>query len=353
MKTISALFVASLFGSLSHADPTNQVVTVLGEFPQRPGNPAVGPDGTVYFSMHPFDNPEFSVMRLENGAAVPYPSEAMSRDFGSVIGIQATQDGSVWMLDMGSEDLSPKLVGWDSETDQLKAVYTVPREARVPNSFLQDFAIDEKRQKAFLADMSRGGLIDASEPAIVVIDLQTGDTRRVLSGDPVFQPSETPIIAEGKEMQMRDTDGTVHPIKLGLNPIAIDPENEWIYFGPMTPGNLYRVPAAVLGDFSQPEEVIRDSIEIYAEKPSSDGIAAGKNGVVYITNVDESRIDAADGGGTNPWAVDDRLIWPDAIAIGPDGKAVVVANQLNRAAVFNDGQSLAEPPYLILEISDN
>lgn len=38
-------------------------VEVLSELTEHPGNPAVGLDGTVYFSMHPFDAPEYKVMQ--------------------------------------------------------------------------------------------------------------------------------------------------------------------------------------------------------------------------------------------------------------------------------------------------
>lgn len=48
-------FFLGTFGQLAFAEPQ---VTVLSELQQRPGNPAVGPDGTIYFSMHPFDKPE-------------------------------------------------------------------------------------------------------------------------------------------------------------------------------------------------------------------------------------------------------------------------------------------------------
>lgn len=343
--------IALAIGMISiaaHAAPT---VSVLGQINQRPGNPAITPDGTVYFSMHPFDAPEFKVMRLDNGKTVPYPNEKISSSFAAVIGIQATQDGTLWWLDMGSAEVSPKLVGWDTKTHQLKAMHVIPREVSVANSFHQDFCIDEKRQVAFIADMSRGGMIDNSEPAMVVVDLKTGAARRVLSGTPVFQPSNTPVIAEGQPMLVTDDAGTVHPIKLGLNPITIDPENEWVYFGAMTPGKLYRVPAAVLGDFSQADAAIERAIEIYADKPSCDGIAAGKNGKIYITNVNQSAISIADASGTRIWAQDERLVWPDGLYVAPDGSVVVTVNQLSRAALFNEGKSRAAKPYQLLRIT--
>ncbi|MEM9446390.1 MAG: L-dopachrome tautomerase-related protein [Verrucomicrobiota bacterium] len=351
MKCIQVL-IYSLFVSASVllAGPSLKVICKLD---QRPGNPAVTPDGTVYISMHPFDQPEFKIMILKSGKAVPYPNEEVSKNHAAVIGIQATQDGALWWMDMGNQDISPKLVGWDTRNNRLKAIHVIPKEVRVANSFLQDFAIDEKRQRVFVADMSRGNLIDKSEPAIIVLDLSTGQTRRVLSGHPFYQPDESPIIAEGKAMQTKDANGFVYPIKLGLNPIAIDPENEWVYFSTMTAGKLYRVPSEILGDYAKSDEEIESKIETYGDKPSSDGIAAGENGVVYVTNVDENAISMMDDSGTKTWIKDDKqLIWPDAAYIAPDKSVVVTVNQLNRAPAFNDGKSLAEKPYTVVRIKE-
>jgi sugar lactone lactonase YvrE len=349
---LRSLFIFSIVAIVNQNANANPQLAVIAELEQRPGNPAVTPDGTVYFSMHPFDNPEFKIMRLDDGKATPYPNKEMSSGLVAVIGIQATQDGTLWWLDMGNDSISPKLTGWDTGADKLKAIHVIPREVSVANSFHQDFAIDEKRGKAFIADMSRGGMIDKSEPAIVVVDLNTGQTRRVLSGHDVFQPGDEPLMAEGKAMQLKDDNGKVHDIKLGLNPIAIDPENEWVYFSTMTAGKMYRVPSEVLGDFEKSDETIEAAIEEYGDKPHSDGIAVGAAGVVYVTNVNDNAITIIDESGTRDWVKDDSLIWPDGAYVAPDGSVVVTVNQLNRAAAFNNGKSLAEKPYTLIRITE-
>ncbi|MEO1351705.1 MAG: hypothetical protein AAFW84_23355 [Cyanobacteria bacterium J06635_15] len=92
------------------------------------------------------------------------------------------------------------------------------------------------------------------------------------------------------------------------------------------------------------------AIEPFAEKPSSDGIAADGQGRVYITNVAENAISIADATGTRIWAQDHRMVWPDGVYVAPDGSVVATINQLNRAASFNGGTSGAETPFLILRI---
>ncbi|MEM9009198.1 MAG: L-dopachrome tautomerase-related protein, partial [Cyanobacteria bacterium P01_F01_bin.86] len=257
------------------------------------------------------------------------------------------------ILDMGSAETSPKLLGWDVQNNILKAVHYLPDEVNVANSFHQDFAIDEVRRRAFIADMSRGGIIDASNPAIVVVDLDTGQTRRVLGGHESLQPETGAImIAEGEPLTFTDEQGNRYPVELGLNPIAIDAQNEWVYFSTIHPGTLYRIPAETLGNFAIDEADLAAAIAPFAEKPSSDGIAADGQGRVYITNVADNAISIADETGTRIWAQDSRFVWPDGVYVAPDGSVVATINQLNRAAPFNGGTAGAEPPFLIIRIQE-
>ncbi|MEM8867128.1 MAG: L-dopachrome tautomerase-related protein [Verrucomicrobiota bacterium] len=340
-----------LLGALASAAPT---VEILAELNQRPGNPAVGPDGTVYFSMHPFDEPNYKVMQLgDDGSFFPFPSEAISKRFAAVIGIQTDSKGRVWILDMGSADSSPKLFAWDTVNDRVFKVIYLPKEALVENSFVQDFALDEKRGQAYIADMSRGGMIDASEPAIIVVDLEIGGARRILQGHPMLQPAPGKVmITEGTPTTFTDEAGTHHPLEIGLNPIAIDAQNEWVYFSTIHPGYLYRAPAEKLADrFLRPSRLI-ETFERFAPKPTSDGIAADGKGRVFITNLEDNAISIADESGTRIWVQDDRFIWPDGVYVAPDGSIVATINQLNRAAPFNKGIDGSKPPYYIVRIKE-
>lgn len=255
------------------------------------------------------------------------------------------------MLDMGSATISPKLVGWNTKENKLAAVHYLPKEVSVANSFHQDLVVDEKRRVAFIADMSRSGMIDESEPAIVVVNLDNGQMRRVLQGHEYFQPkSGATMMADGKPMLFTDGEGEKHPVELGLNPIAIDGNNEWVYFSTMNPGPLYRVKSEILGDFGKTDDQIATAIEKFGDKPSCDGIAADSSGRVFITNVDENSISVATAEGTKIWFQDDRLVWPDGLAFTKDGAVIVTVDQLCRAAPFNDGSDGAVKPFLIMKI---
>ena len=347
---IAASFLIAATASYAIAAPQAEVI---GQFQQRPGNPAVGPDGTVYFSMHPFDNPKFKVMKLVDGKGVPYPNEKVSSSFAAVIGVWAESNGLLWMLDMGSPTTSPKLVGWDTKENKLAATHYLPKEVSVANSFHQDVVVDEKRRSAYIADMTRGGMIDESNPAIVVVNLVTGQMRRVLQGHEFFEPkSGATMMAAGMPMLFMDAQGKKHSVELGLNPIAIDGKNEWVYFSTMNPGTLYRVKSELLGDFSKSDQEIEGGIERFADKPSCDGMVADSSGRVFITNVDKSAISVATTEGTSIWFQDDRLVWPDGLAITKDGAIIVTVDQLCRAAPFNGGSDGAVKPFVIMKIKN-
>ena len=331
------------------AQAASAELEVLAEFDERPGNPAVGADGTIYVSMHPFDAPDIKVVRMdEEGGASPYPSEEIARSFAAVIGIAATRDGVLWILDMGSPEQSAKLLGWNTRTNRLEAVYYIPREASVGNSFFQDLAIDQTRKRAFIADMSRSDLVGDSRPGIVVVDLETGAIRRRLEGHPLLQ-AHGEQRAEGQTMAFTGPDGVAQPLQLGLNPIGIDELDRYVYFSTIASGTVYRVAAETLGDPDLSDVQIAEAVEAFGQKPTSDGIAvAGET--VYVTDVDTSAILALTADGLTTVSDDPRLIWPDAIAIDGQGALVATVNQLNRAPPFNGGESGAEPPFLLVRI---
>ncbi|MEM1109119.1 MAG: L-dopachrome tautomerase-related protein [Planctomycetota bacterium] len=353
MRLVSAIAVCVLLcWAPAVLGQTPKPFEVLAELDQRPGNPTVGPDGTVYFSMHPMDGPEFKVMRLgENGTAEPYPTAKFSRSLSAVIGIAATRDGVLWVLDMGGPESTAKLVGWDTTTETLHAVHYLPKkEVSVANSFFQDFAIDEVRGKAFIADMSRGDMVGESRPGIVVVDLDTGHARRVLEAHPALQPKEDrPATAEGNPMTFTGPDGQTQPLRLGLNPIGIDQANRYVYFSTITPGPMYRIDAALLGDPAATEEQLAAAIEDVGPKPTSDGIAVDGE-TVYITNLEDNAITALRDGKLHDVARHAELSWPDGVAVAADGSLVVTVNQLHRVPAFNGGEDGGEPPFMVVRI---
>jgi hypothetical protein len=252
---------------------------VAARLDDRPGNPALTPDGRLILSLHPFPYGEPSPYRvvevLEDGGTRPFPNDAWSTapdedgvGLSAVIGVQSDRRGVVWILDMGDEGLPPKLVAWDTHRDELHRIVTIPPHATVPNSFQQDFAIGEVRWTIFIADVGRGDLFGPSNPAIVAVDLNTGYVRRALEDHESLLPEEgLSVEIEGRTIRAENAQGEFDEPRIGLDPIVIDPANEWVYYGSVHGTSVYRVRAADLLERGLSKEELTRRAERYGEKP--------------------------------------------------------------------------------------
>ena len=328
-------------------DPEFEVVATLE---QGPGNIAVTPQGRIFISQHQFYNPEYRVLELlPDGSTVPWPSDAWSRAPGpdglglnAVLGLRSDPRGVVWLLDNGGD--VPKVVAWDSVADRLERVIHVPAPATRPGSLHNDLAVDVINDALYLADV--GG---DNGPAIVVVDLRTGLSRRVLEGHPSVQAEDIAMIVEGREVRLGEG-AEAAPARIGLNPITIDPSYTWVYFGAMHGDDVWRVRARDLADPDLSADELGRRVERYGEKPVSDGISMDAGGHVYITDVSNTAIGVTGPSGQYRIYIQDaeRLVWADGISSGPGGWMYATVNKLNRSAVLNGGEDVSEAPYYVV-----
>lgn len=139
--------------------------------------------------------------------------------------------------------------------------------------------------------------------------------------------------------------------RVGVNPIALDSDAQWLYFGPMHGRSMYRIGTADLRDRALAPETLGDRDERWADKPISDGISLDAAGNLYLGDQAANAIGVITPGRQYRTLVDDpRLSWVDAFSLGPDGHLYPVANQRHRTAVPNGGEDIAQPPYLVLRI---
>ncbi len=338
--------------SAALAGPTIEEVAQLQE---APGNITVSPDGRIIMSLHQFFSPRLRVVELTaDRELIAFPNEAWSGGdarfhvaLDSVLGIQTDGQGTVWMLDNGMRGrVTPKLVGWDSRNDRLARVIYLPPPATTVDAFVNDLAVDEKHDAIYIADPAAGG-----NAALIVVDLVTGLARRVLEGHRSVIPEDVDLIIGGNPVQIQRADGTVVRPRVGVNPIALDGDSEWLYFGPMHGTSLYRVATEdLLNSRLEPPELAK-RVERYGDKPICDGISLDADGNVYITDVGNDAIGVVgQDGDYRVLVLDPRLSWPDAFSFGPDGYLYTVANQLHRTATLNAGTSVVEPPYRVFRL---
>ncbi|MDY6936647.1 MAG: L-dopachrome tautomerase-related protein [Cyanobacteriota bacterium] len=329
------------------AQTEERSIEIVAETELAPGNITVTPDGRIIVSMHQFFNPEYPVMELtDDGKLVPFPNSEFS-SLDAVLGIQADANGVVWMLDNGLRSgVPPQIVGWNTQSDSLETTIPLPPDAIASNSFLNDLAVDLTHNTIYIADTTRGG-----NPALIVVDLATGNARRVLENHASVIAENADMVVEGNLLQQQRPDGsTVNP-RIGVNPIALDPDDEWLYYGPMTGTQMYRIPTADLLDETLSDAELEQRVEAYGERPNSDGISVDGAGNVYITDIGENAIGVTRPDGTYQQLVSETwLSWPDAFSFGPDGNLYGVANQLHRTAALNAGEDISDPPFVIFRL---
>ncbi|MHC8308171.1 L-dopachrome tautomerase-related protein [Pseudomonas sp. GT1P32] len=338
----------------------SSALEVFATFPvERPGNPTVMPDGRVLVSVSAIIAPSISVRAVsENGEHAAYPDEVWAgkpgvdgRGMSAVIGIRTDPQGIVWILDMGSPQQQPRLIAWNDREQRLHRLIVLPQNVLRPSSFTQDFVIDWRRQRIYIADMTMNPSGASDYPAIVVVDLQSGLSWRSLECYPGLMPGDVPLMVAGKPLSRRTPDGEVIAYQYGLNPIAIDPLGRWVYFGSMSARKVYRIATEIL---AQPaaDAPLSEAVEYWCEKPHCDGFDVDALGNVYVTDIANSAIGLASPAGYRILAQDDRLLaWPDGVELDAQGKWLyITANQLHRHPLLNAGEDASQPPFHVLRL---
>ncbi len=348
-KTAAALSAGLLILLLSACDRAPEL-DVVATLDQAPGNITITPDKRVIFSLHQFFAPDWRVAEWTAQGLRPFPNPdiASSRDpevtLHSVLGIQSDSHGIVWMLDNGMRgSATPKLVAWDTRLNQLHKVIMLPEPITPSDAFVNDLAIDETHDAIYITDPAGG-----DNAALIVVNMGNGEARRVLQGHRSVVPEDMDLVIAGQAVEIRQADGSTVRPRVGANPIALDAQNEWLYYGPMHGASLYRVRVSDLLDRAMDAGALSDKVERYGRKPISDGISIDNDGNVYITDLENNAIGVIDHSREyRIYTTDQRLSWPDALSFGPDDRLYTVSNQLHRSAFLNAGQQAASPPFYI------
>ncbi len=228
---------------------------IVAKLPQSVGNIAFTPDNQIIFSHHPFFSPDIRVARLTSPTTFePFPNadwntprKGTDQYLDNVLGLRSDENGIVWIIDMGFRTgITPKLVGWNTRTDKLERVYYMPEPITRPGSQPQDIVIDQKNRKFYIADEDIGPGGNGMQAAIIVIDMDTGLSRRLLEGDHSTIPEDVPITVDGKDLTVPGKDGKPQIIKVGCDGITMDMKSEWLYYAPLSGRSVYRLKVADL-----------------------------------------------------------------------------------------------------------
>lgn len=200
---------------------------------------AVSPSGRIFVCFPSWGiHPDYHVGELLNGTVYPYYELEDHASFRCVQSVYSDGSETLWVLDAGtrpSGNAAPsdaKLLMVDLMRNAISQTYTIPADALLPDSVLNDVRIDNARGVAFITDSGHGG--------VLVLDLATGDAWRALTDIPEVRANIQAIyFPNGLYTNLAHTDG-----------LELDAEKKRLFFSSLGSDILYSVPTAALLDRS-------------------------------------------------------------------------------------------------------
>ncbi len=276
------------------------------------------------------DDVPISVAFLENGEPVPFPdaswqnwqkSDEFDKKFVAVQSVVVDEKDNVWVLDTGNPKFqgliqgAARLFKFDVEGRLLETHNFVAPVVK-SNSYLNDVRINHETGHAYLTDSAAGGL--------VVLELASGDARRVLDEHASTMAEDITVVIDGTPWIQDGEPRKVHSDGIALN------TDGYVYYQALTADTLYRIPVLDLNNPAIDDEVLAAKIETVAEVGPSDGLLAGPNGEVYLSSLELNAIRAYLPNGEIVVVHEDpQIAWPDSFAMGPDGMLWVTASKIH------------------------
>jgi sugar lactone lactonase YvrE len=255
----------------------------------------------------------------------------------------------LFALDTGSTNLS----GCDPDLAALWVVDLTSNEVRrhsfdrtilFRTSYLNDLAVDAHHGVAYLVDS--GG---EAPNALLVLDLETGTTRRVLDDHPTVRAGPP---ASPEAFRVGDTSLVSPDFRIGATAAARSPDGATVYW--TKPDTLCSIPSGALRDESlRPGDLDRFIHSWPRRDFAADGIDQDHQGRLVMTDVTNNAVTRFDpaSGEYERIASDPRIDWPDGIAFAIDGSCYVTASQMHRSGMFDGGADRRHPPFAVLRIA--
>ncbi len=323
---------------LPHLSAADSKPEVIFQLPLAPSGLSILPDGGFLISVSFEEKPQNRVIVVgRTGESKPFPSTPLSQaapaealQLDAIMGLQCTDSGTVWMLDNGRRsEFPPKVIAWDATHSRLQRVFNLAAPAVLPDSLLDDLAVDPERPFVYLNDPASG-----QDAALIVLDTGTGLARRVLQGHPAVVPvAGLDLSIDGQKLESKRLDGSPADPLGGVNPLALDRKGEWLYFGPLRSHKLYRVRTEHLRDPNMPSDKLAGLVEEYGAKPMCAGITLDSKGNVYVADLAAKAIGMIVAG-TKEYrvlATDPRFLWLDGLCFGADGRLYFYTNAAKAA----------------------
>ncbi len=311
--------------------------------PEPIGNVAVSADGRIFYTIHPESRPTGAkLLEWVDGVPTAFPSEEAQALFETPLGVVVDQQHRLWVIDHGNHGTgTPRLLAFDLETGAVVHDHEFDSSVAELGSFLQDLQVDSTGKHVFIADVS----FWRKNPGLVVYDVEAKSARRVLDGDESVSPQDWLIRNPTKDMKFF---GGLVVLKPGVDGIAIDRNDEWIYYGAMAHDTMFRVKVADLLDASLSPGALAARVEPVGEKPLNDGLSTDNEGNLLITDVEHrSVMRMSPQGELTTLVTSPRVRWADALSYGPDGWLYVADSAIPDQMLRSKAHMKEMAPYYI------
>lgn len=338
-------------------DPKLEEFASFGK--SQPIGVSVSENNRVFVSFPRKEPYSFGLTEIVNGERIAFPDDDwntgkdVGKSFVNVQDIYVDVNEQLWVLDSKPAS-SGSIFGDTGDTDsqgQFKLVQIDLAKNAVRNIYefddldkttsgLNDVRVDTDKELAYLSD--------PGQSAIIILDLKTGTTRKVLEQSTFTQADQSVVLTyQGRDMA--DSEGK--PFRSNVNGIALTKDNSWLYFKPINDSSLYRIHTQFLSDEKLTEKDLQQKVEDMGEVGVTHGLVADVNGNIYLTtSMDYSIKRLTPSGELQTIVRDPRIIWPDSLGIGEDGFLYFSCAQLQLLAQWNQGRNRLQYPFSVYRV---
>ncbi len=315
-------------------------LTQVATFGHQVTGVSVAPDGRIFvnFPRWTEDAPVSVAEVMKDGSVRPYPDAewnawrnakknqlAAGAHFVCVQSVVADRRGNLWVLDPAAPGNGalvpggPKLVRIDLASNRPAQTIRFDTTVAPNGSYLNDVRFSPDGGTAYITDSGGQG-------ALVVVDLQAGTARRLLSAHPSVQAEKDVVVhADGRELRRPDGRG----VEFASDGIALSPDGQYLYYQALTGRTLYRIATAALRDASLAPAALAARVERVGTTNVADGLWMTPAGRLYVSAPEDNAVKVREADGRlTPVVSDARLRWPDTFSQGPDGAVYVTASHI-------------------------
>ena len=284
----------------------------------------VSQEGRVFVNYPKWsDKVPVSVAEIVDGKAVAYPNTMWNnRDnqesFTAIQSVVIDDKNRLWILDTknlqftGVFESGPLLYQFNLKRNKKEKAYTFPKGVFTANSYFNDVRIDTNKDIAYITDSGNG--------AIIVLDLKSGESRRLLDNHTSTESEIDHLICDGQNWK-----NSVHS-----DGIALSPDGNYLYYIALTAHTLYRIETINLLDKQLSDEQIAATVDKVMTIPATDGMLFDNKGNLWLGGLEDNSINKITSKGELVQVLQEKQIrWADSFAKDKDGNIYFTTSQIH------------------------